>query len=78
MGELRCCWPGSLCRGSACAVLLVSPSCALGFASTNRGAMTDSREAQAARLASADADLKDTKAKLKPFATKPLRAAGVI
>ena len=62
----------------SCAVLqavflLFSLSCALGFASTNRGAVTGSREAQAARLASAEADLKDTEVPDYPTACAILR-----
>jgi hypothetical protein len=52
--------------------------CALGFAASNRGAVTGSKDALAARLSSAQSDLKDAEAKLKPFAGKAMRPASVI
>jgi hypothetical protein len=58
--------------------LLFSLSCALGFAASNRGAVTGSKDALAARLSSAQGDLKDAEEKLKPFAGKEMRPATVI
>lgn len=58
--------------------LIFSLLCALGFAASNRGAVTGSKEALAARLASAKADLKATQEKLEAFKRKELRSSRVI
>jgi hypothetical protein len=51
--------------------------CAVGFTASNRGAVTGSREAQAARLASASDNLKRAEQELAKQ-QKPVRAAAVI
>lgn len=51
--------------------------CAVGFTASNRGAVTGSREAQAARLESARSQLKETEAELAAR-TRPARAPSVI
>lgn len=52
--------------------------CALGFAASNRGAVTGSKDALAARLATAQADLKATKARLEAFAGKVKRTSSEV
>ena len=51
--------------------------CAVGFTASNRGAVTGSREAEAARLESARTQLKKTEADLAAL-TRPARAPAVI
>ena len=51
--------------------------CAVGFTASNRGAVTGSREAEAAQLESAQSDLRKTEASLA-LLMRPVRASAVI
>jgi hypothetical protein len=82
---LRWAWENGRCKVfvPVCAVFQVvfltfSLLYALGFAASNRGAVTGSKEALAARLANAKADLKATEGKLDSFKGKEQRASRVI